>query len=97
MAQQIKTGKVSAKTVMGRRDFMDGMKDKRLGKPVRDQWESTVRGHVIDRQWSYERGRAFYCYLKSRGMEGMKIKDGPRVTYEAQVAFMEARREGWIR
>jgi hypothetical protein len=96
MQKQVKTRKVTVSSVMGRRDFVEGMNDARLGKPVRDQWESTERGHVIDRQWSYERGRAFYVFLKSIGMENTTIKNGRSVTRQAQMLFSDAWKQGWV-
>ena len=88
--KQIKTRRVKLSTIMGRADFLMGMKDASQGKPVRDHWDNRTRAGVINEQWSYERGRLFFFWLKGCGLSDMKIKNGRSVTYEAQVQFSEA-------
>lgn len=79
--------------IMGSADFLMGMKDAEQGKPIRDHWENRTRKGVINEQWIYERGRMFFHWLKSRGLDGQKIKEGRRVLYWAQDEFMIAYRE----
>jgi hypothetical protein len=96
MAKNAATKKVTARSILSGADFRDGMADYFAGRPIRDQWESTDRKHVGARQWSYERGRQFACYLRSIGAEGFKIKDRARVTWEAIEVWNDARRAGFI-
>ncbi len=52
--------------------------------------------HIGKRQWDYERGRLYACYLTTIGRAGMKIKDARRVTQEAVDMFKAARIAGFI-
>ena len=94
--KQVKTRRVKLSTIMGRADFLMGMKDASQGKPVRDHWDNRTRAGVINEQWSYERGRLFFFWLKGCGLSDMKIKNGRSVTYEAQVQYAEACKCGAI-
>ena len=93
---QVKTRRVKLSTIMGRADFLMGMKDASQGNPVRDHWDNRTRAGVTNEQWSYERGRLFFFWLKGRGLSDMKIKNGRSVTYEAQLQFSEAWKCGAI-
>jgi hypothetical protein len=94
--KQIKTRRVKLTTIMGRADFLMGMKDAAQGKPVRNHWDNRTRSGLINEQWSYERGRLFFFWLKGNGLSDMQIKNGRTVTYAAQVQFVEAWKAGAI-
>lgn len=94
--KQVKTRLVKLSTIMGRADFLMGMKDAELGLPIRDHWDTRTRAGVTNEQWSYERGRLFYFWLKGNGLSRLQIKEGRRVTYAAQSQFSEAMRAGAI-
>jgi hypothetical protein len=96
MSRQIKTRRVKLSTIMGRADFLMGMKDAAQGKPIRDHWDNRTRSGVTNEQWSYERGRLFFFWLKGNGLSDLKIKDGRTVTYAAQVQYAEACMAGAI-
>lgn len=90
------TKKVTISSIIARADFRDGMADYYAGRPIKDHWESTDRFHTGKRQWDYERGRLYACYLTTIGRAGMKIKDARRVTQEAVDMFKAARTAGFI-
>jgi hypothetical protein len=96
MTKQVKTRRVTITKVMGTKSFIDGMSDAKSGRPFKDTWDGSVRDSVTDRQWSYERGRMFWIYLKSNGILDLAIKDGRKITYEAQRLFADAFRAGYV-
>ena len=87
---------VKLSVVMGSASFRDGMKDARDGKPIRDHWEADTKYGVTNEQWSYERGRQFYAWLKSVGLESDPIKQGRTVLMWAQLEYARARKIGAI-
>ena len=92
-SKQVKTRRVTISSVMGRADFLSGIRDAASGKPISDQWESRTQKGVINEQWTYERGRLFYFWLKGKGLEAQKMKDGRRVLSWAQQEFSQAWKE----
>jgi hypothetical protein len=92
MKSQVKTKRCTISSVMGTADFLAGMRDAASGKPILDQWESRTTKSVANEQWSYERGRLFYFWLKGKGLECRPIKEGRKVLLWAQHEFSEAYR-----
>lgn len=78
---------------MGRADFITGMRDAAAGNPIRDHWEDRTRAGAGNEQWSYERGRMFYVWLKTKGMHETPIKQGRTVLDWAKREFMAAYRD----
>jgi hypothetical protein len=93
MPRQVPTKRVKMSTIMGRADFIMGMRDAASGKPIRDQWESRTNAGVGSEQWSYERGRMFWVWLKSKGMHETPIKQGRTICDWAKREFITAYRE----
>lgn len=96
MSLQVKTRLVSTKSVIGSSAFKEGMLDYLMNNPIKDDWESTSRKHIIDQQWNYERGRIFCLYLVKKGLTNLEIKVGKRVTSEAVYAYARAKEEGYF-
>lgn len=93
MIRQVKTRRVTISSIMGSADFKQGMADARNGAPIKDQWKSRTRKGVCSEQWSYERGRLFYFWLKSKGLDGEPIKSGRSVLRWAQEEYVKAAQE----
>ena len=85
--------KTTISAVMGTADFLDGMRDAANGRPHKDHWDARTTKGVGSEQWGYERGRLFYAWIKSRGLDGLQMKEGRRVMQWAQDEFMAAWRE----
>ena len=71
---QIGTVVITTKQVMHRAEFSKGYYEVLTGKPFVDSIVDTRK------QWNYERGRQFACYMKSIGVKHMKLKDGKEIT-----------------
>ena len=89
-SRQVATKKTTVSAVMGSEDFLMGMRDAERGLPVKDQWDSRTNRGVGSEQWSYERGRLFFAWIKSKGLTGIPMKEGRRVLDWAQREFSEA-------
>lgn len=91
MSGQVKTRRVSFKSIMNTKAFMDGFKDAKAGKPF------LIKTKAVE-EWSYERGRHFYHYCASIGKPDLAVKEArytqkPVVTYEAIRIMTQAWRE----
>lgn len=96
MATQVSTRKVKISYIMGSKAFKQGILDKLHNKPYRDDWKGNLKFRVIDEQWNYERGRMFCLYLQHNNLHDLNIKEGNKVTYNAQVAYRNAVSAGYI-
>lgn len=74
---QVKTVILTTKQIMHRAEFSKGYYEVLSGLPFKDSIEDARK------QWHYERGRQFACYMKSLGVKHMKLKDGKEITNAA--------------
>jgi hypothetical protein len=68
---------------MRRSAFVKGFNDRRKGKPL----DYEAFPYDVNSQWDYERGRLFACVFNGA------LKQGNKLTWEAQSAMGEALRE----
>lgn len=82
MSRQVKTKDVSLKSIIHRAAFVRGFNEVKHGLPMDYDAYLNDSDDTNDR-WQYERGRLF-----AYGFNG-SLKDGKRVTYEAQRAMAD--------
>ena len=93
MIRQVKTRRVTISSIMGTAVFRKGFEEAMNGFPLEDSWETKTRRGVASEQWSYERGRLFFFWLKAKGLENEPFKQGRRVLAWAQDEYNEATKE----
>jgi hypothetical protein len=86
MIRQVKTENRKGQSVMRGAAFVRGFKEARKGKPL----DYDAYPHNTNQQWDYERGRQFALVYAGA------LKQGSRLTYEAQVSFQDSVRLKYI-
>jgi hypothetical protein len=88
---QYETKNVKIKSIMHCGPFVIGFNEVREGVPFGYDKFITYDKHLTGcPQWSYERGRMFACIYKG------PLKNGKKLTYDAQVAFGDGMTNGDI-
>ena len=86
---QVKQKLVTLKSIMRSAAFMRGYKEVCKGRPY--DYDVFQAGGETKQRWGYERGRQFALVY------GGNVKDGARITYEAQDAMRDAFYNRWLR
>lgn len=79
---QLKTVNVKLETTMRAAAFVKGFKEAQAGKPF--NYDAFPETRDTNKQWQYERGRAFGLLYSGT------LKNGARITRQALSAYREA-------